>query len=385
VTLAPVVLAPDKFKGCLSATEAVAAMLRGLRRVAGDGLDVRAVPMADGGEGTVEAFLATGARRVVRTVRGPLGEPVEAVFALDGARAILEMAAASGLALVAPERRDPLRASSYGTGELIAAALDAGASRIVVGIGGSATNDGGAGVLQALGARLLDAAGRELEPGALPLRGLARIELASLDPRLQTARLEVAADVDNPLLGPRGASAIFGPQKGVAPHEIALLDAALARFADVAADVLGRDERETPGAGAAGGLGFGLRAFFGAVLRPGVELVAELRDLPAALRDAAWCFTGEGSIDVQTLGGKTVAGVARLARAAGARTLAFGGRVEPAAEEALAAEGVVAFPIGDGPVPLEEALRRAAPLLERAAARAARLIGSEALTSRPAP
>jgi glycerate kinase len=381
-SLAPVVVAPDKFKGCLSAREAADAIVRGLRRVAGAALEVRVVPMADGGEGTVDAFVATGARRVVCTVRGPLGESVEAAFALDGSSAILEMSAASGLGLVPAERRDPLRATSFGTGELIAAALDAGASRIVVGIGGSATNDAGAGMVQALGAHLLDAAGRELEPGALPLENLSRIEFSTLDPRLRTVTLEVAADVDNPLLGTRGASAVFGPQKGVREGDVVRLDAALAHFADIAAAALGRDERDAPGAGAAGGLGFALRAFFGAALRPGVELVAELRGLDAALRGAGWCLTGEGSIDLQTLGGKTVAGVARLARAAGARTLAFGGRVEAQAEEALAAEGVIAFPIADGPALLAESLRDAAPLLERAAARAARLLE---VMFRPAP
>ncbi|MGP6157023.1 MAG: glycerate kinase [Vulcanimicrobiaceae bacterium] len=373
-TFAPLVVAPDKFKGSLSASEACEAIARGVRRVAGAGLEIRIVPMADGGEGTVDAFLASGARRVVRTVRGPLGDAVEAAFALDGSSAILEMSAASGLGLVASLRRDPLRATSFGTGELIGAALDAGARHVVVGIGGSATNDGGAGLLQALGARLLDASGRELEPGALPLQELARIDLGGLDPRLRAVKVEVAADVDNPLLGAHGASAIFGPQKGAGPQDIALLDAALTHFADVAAAALGRDERDTPGAGAAGGLGFGLRAFLGARLRPGVELVADLRGLPGALRGAAWCFTGEGSIDGQTLGGKTVAGVARLARAAGVRALAFGGRVEAAAEEALAALGVVVLPIADGPAELQRALGEAASLLERSAARAARLL-----------
>ena len=374
MTLRAVVVAPDKFKESLSAVQAADAIVRGLRRVVGGALELRVVPMADGGEGTVDAFLATGARRVVRTVHGPLGEPVEAAFALDGTTAIVEMSAASGFGLIPRERRDPLRATTYGTGELIRAALDVGASRIVVGIGGSATNDAGAGALQALGARLLDAEGRELQPGAQPLQHLARIDLEALDPRLRASRVEVAADVDNPLLGPRGATAVFGPQKGAGPSELAQLEAALLRFADAAAATLGRDEREARGTGAAGGLGFALRAFLAAALRPGVDIVAELRELPSALRGAAWCFTGEGSVDQQTLRGKTVAGVARLACAAGAGVVAFAGRLEAAAEETLAASGVTVLPLAEGPGTLEDALCRAGPLLERAASRAARLL-----------
>jgi len=202
------VVAPDKYKGALDAAGVAAALARGFVEGFGEELDVRSVPMADGGEGTVDAFVAAGAGRVTRRVRGPLGDPVDAAFALDGSTAIVEMAAASGFSLIARERRDPLRASTYGTGELIRAALDAGARRIVVGIGGSATNDGGAGMLQALGAHLLDASGAELAPGGGALAQLARIDLASMDPGLASAHFEVASDVDNPLCGPNGASAV---------------------------------------------------------------------------------------------------------------------------------------------------------------------------------
>jgi glycerate kinase len=330
--------------------------------------------MADGGEGTVDAFLETGARRISATVRGPLDAPVAAAFALDGETAIVEMAAASGLALLAPESRDATRASTFGTGELIRAALDAGARRIVVAVGGSATNDGGAGALAALGAVFRDASGRALEPGGLALAGLAAVDLSGLDPRLDGIDLEVAADVDNPLCGPHGASAVFGPQKGATAAQVAALDAALARLASVVTATLHVAHHDLPGSGAAGGLAYGLRAVLGARVRPGVEIVAELRGLSAALDGAALCYTGEGSIDVQTLRGKTVAGVGRLARAAGvALVAAFGGRVDAEAERALARDGIVALPICDRPLPQAEAFAEAAVLLERAAARATRL------------
>ncbi len=374
-----VVIAPDKFKGSLTALEAAAAIERGLRKAFGSALEFRTVPMADGGEGTVDAFLATGARRVTRAVRGPLGEPVEAAFALAGSTAIVEMAAASGLQLVAAAQRDPLRATSYGTGELIEAALDAGARRIVVGIGGSATNDGGAGLLEALGARFLDAGERELPPGGAALAALARIDLSGFDRRIAGARIEVAADVANPLTGANGASAIFGPQKGASTAAIAQLDAALVHFADVAAALLGRDLRALPGAGAAGGLGFGLLAFAGAQLRPGVDIVAELRGLDRALEGARWCFTGEGSLDAQTLGGKTVDGVARHASACGVRTVAFAGRVDAAAAAQLATRGITTVPLSDPPLELSESVRRAPELLERAATLAGERIARGAL------
>ena len=335
--------------------------------------------MADGGEGTVDAFCEAGWSRVTRRVRGPLGEPVEAAFAFradapGGPAAVVESAAASGLALLPPERRDASRATSFGTGELVRSALDAGARRIVVALGGSATTDGGAGLLRALGARLMRSDGTPLDDGGAALAELARIDLAGLDARLRDARIDAAADVDNPLLGARGAAAVFGPQKGASAADVRRLEAALAIFARATAAALGREAHDEPGTGAAGGLGFALHAYLGAEIRPGVALVAELRGLPAALRGAACCFTGEGAIDEQTLGGKTVAGVARLASAAGARTIAFGGRVGAAAERALAARGVVAVPIADGPAALESALANASALLERAAERVANLI-----------
>jgi glycerate kinase len=375
VTSRRAVVAPDKFKGSLTAREAAAAIARGLHAGAPGAFDVALVPMADGGEGTVDAFLDGGAERVVAQVRGPLGDPVEASFALDGTTAIVEMAAASGLELVPETRRDVLRATSYGTGELLRAALDAGATRIVVGIGGSASNDAGAGMLQALGARLTDPAGREIEPGGGALNTLSALDLSGLDPRLVRTSIEVAADVDNPLCGPRGASAIFGPQKGASGSDVRTLDAALAHFAGIVSRTSGVDRQHEPGAGAAGGLGFALLAVLGATVRPGVDIVAELRGLPRALGGAEAVFTGEGSIDEQTLRGKTVAGVARLARAAGVPTIvAFGGRVDPQAAEILQTQGATVICIAERAMPLDEAMRDAEQLLAAAAERAARAL-----------
>ncbi len=368
-------IAPDKFKGSLTAAQAAAAIDRGLR-AGWPQLATDLVPMADGGEGTVAAFLEAGWQRVTRTVSGPLGAPVEAGFAFDGTTAVVEMAAASGLELVDPQQRDPRRASSAGAGELVRAALDAGASRVVLGAGGSASNDGGAGFLSALGVRFFDAAGRPLEPGGAALLRLATVDASGLEPRLRATVLEIAADVDNPLTGPRGASAIFGPQKGAGPADVALLDAALARFADVAAAALGVEWRDVPGAGAAGGLAFGALAFAGAALRPGVAIVAEIRGLARRLPGARLCLTGEGAIDAQTSGGKTVAGVARAARDAGVPVVAFGGRVTVEAERELGDGGVVCVPIADGPRTLDESLRDAETLLTRAAARVGRMLAA---------
>ncbi len=369
------VVAPDKFKGSLGASEAALAIERGLQAAFGVRLEVERIPMADGGEGTVDAFVDAGARVVTRTVRDPLGRSVDADFALDGALAVVEMAAASGLRLLGPLERDALRASTYGTGELVRAALDAGARRLLITLGGSATSDGGAGFLRALGARFYDERGRELEDGGAALARLARIDLSDLDPRLAGTSIEAAADVDNPLCGPRGASAAYGLQKGASEDELATLDRSLRTFADVAARTVGRDARDVPGAGAAGGLGFALAAFLGAPIRRGVDIVAEVRGLSLALAGADYCFTGEGSLDEQTLGGKTVEGVVRRARDAGVSAcVAFAGRVTSEAETALAERGVVAVPIVDAPRELNDAMRDATALLQRAAERAGRLL-----------
>jgi glycerate kinase len=348
------------------------AIVAGLRDVWGDGPAYVIVPMADGGDGTVEAFLATGATERTATVRGPVGEPVAATYARDGETAILEMAAASGLALMG-KRRDALGATTFGTGELIRDALDRGAKRIVLGIGGSATTDGGAGALAALGARFLDRAGAAFDPLPRVLGELAAIDVSALDKRLTTTPIAIACDVDNPLLGAAGAAAIYGPQKGATPEDVAFLDRVLARFAAVAVAGGRPDLRELPGAGAAGGLGWGLATFAGARLSPGFALIAEQRGLAAALANATLCFTGEGRIDDQTLRGKVVAGVASLARPLGVPVIALGGSIDLNAERELAASGVVCLPIAEGPLTLSEAMARTSELTRAAAARFARI------------
>lgn len=370
-----VVIAPDSFKESLSAAEVASAIAAGLREV-WPHAELLCRPMADGGEGTVDALLAaTGGEYRESRVRGPLGAPLLAHWGwLPAERcALIEMAAASGLQRVPPAERDVLRACSHGTGELIRAALDAGAVRIVLGLGGSATNDGGSGMLRALGVHLEDAAGRPLPPGGAALAQLARIDASGLAPRLAGVAVEVACDVDNPLCGPRGASAVFGPQKGADAAQVAQLDAALARFADCCATALGRDERERPGSGAAGGMGFAARTFLQASFRPGIELVAEVAGLEAALAGADLAITGEGRLDRQTLHGKTPLGVAALARRHGVPVVALAGSLGDG-YQALYRHGIAAaFSLVPGPLGLAEALAEAPRLLRERAADLARL------------
>ena len=364
-----IVVAPDKFKGSLGAADVAAALADGVRDVVPDAICVL-VPMADGGDGTVGAFLAAGATARTARVSGPYGEPVDATYARDGATAIIEMAAASGLALV-PDRREPRRATTRGTGELLRDALDGGATRIVLGVGGSATTDGGAGALAALGARFLDADGGVLDPAPVALAQVAAIDLGGLDPRLDAVDLAVACDVNNPLLGPHGSAAVYAPQKGASPGDVAFLDGILERLADAMRAATGRDLRDLSGAGAAGGLGWALASAAGARLERGVRLVAEVRGLEGALTGADWCFTGEGRIDEQTLRGKVVDGVAALARERRVPVVAFGGSVDLAVEAALRARGVRCVPIVPGPATLREAIDQGAANLRAAAARIA--------------
>jgi len=313
-----VLVAPDKFRGTLTAHGAAEAIATGWRRVRPDD-HLDPAPMADGGEGTMKVLVdALGGSTAHVRVHGPLGDELGAELGVAGAGerrlAIVEMARASGLSLLAPERRDPLHATTRGTGELIRAALDRRPARVIVGLGGSATNDGGAGMAQALGVRMLDADGRELGPGGAALLELARIDATGLDPRLRGVVCVAATDVDNPLTGATGASVVFGPQKGASPDDVRLLDRALAHLAAVVHRDLGVDLRDEPGAGAAGGLGFGLMAFLGARVRPGTEVVSEALDLSARVRAADIVITGEGKLDEQSLRGKVPAGVLRLAR-----------------------------------------------------------------------
>ncbi|MDN4038172.1 glycerate kinase [Massilia sp. YIM B02443] len=339
-----IVIAPDSFKESLSAMEAASAIEAGLREIFPHAEYVK-VPVADGGEGTVDALTAaTNGRRVVLQATGPLGTPVEAFYGLSGDAngeriAVIEMAAASGLELVAPALRDPLITTSRGTGELIRAALDAGARRFILGVGGSATNDGGAGMLQALGAGLFDADGQALGPGGGALAALARIDLSGFDPRIRDCVFEVACDVSNPLVGPQGASAIFGPQKGATPDMVAQLDANLRHYGAIVARDTGQDVAEVPGAGAGGGIAAAMMVFLGGRLRPGSEIVADAVGLDKALRDADLVFTGEGRIDSQTVNGKTPIGVARVAGRHGKPVIAIGGCLAPDAA-AVHAHGI---------------------------------------------
>jgi glycerate kinase len=371
-----VVVAPDKFEGTLSAKEAAAALATGWRR-ADRGADVKEIPVADGGKGTLEALLdAMGGRREVVRVTGPLGDPVEADYGLvdapGGLTAVVEMARASGLALVSEARRDPMRATTRGTGELIAAACRHGPSRAIVCIGGSATNDGGGGMAQALGIRLLDEEDGDLPPGGAALRRLARIDASGLDRAVRGVDVVVASDVDNPLTGPRGASAVYGPQKGATLAQVQRLDQALGHLAAVIHRDLGLDVRDVPGAGAAGGLGAGLIAFLGGRIRPGFEVVAGALDLERRLLDADVVITGEGKYDAQSERGKAPAGVLRLAREAGCRTVLVAGQVEEGAEPPADLIFDLASRAG-----LDAALHRARELVEDAASEAAAAVRAE--------
>ncbi|MFY9630611.1 MAG: glycerate kinase [Candidatus Cybelea sp.] len=361
-----IVIAPDKFKGSLTATEAARAIERGVLK-ARPQARCEICPMADGGEGTVDAFLERGAERKVARVHGPRGALLDAVYARDGETAILEMSSASGLGLLDRSQYDPTQTSTFGTGELIRAALDGGARRIVMGIGGSATNDAGTGMLRALGVRFLDASGAEIDGSILELARLESIELDGLDPRIGETTIEVAVDVDNPLCGPDGATHTFSTQKGATPEQIEQLESVLRHIAEISARTLGRDESDAAGAGAAGGLGFALVAFLGAKLLPGVRLIARECGLDKLLDGATLCLTGEGKIDLQTLHGKTVYGVAQIAREHHVPTIAFGGTVAQDAKERLAQIGIEVVGISPAGMPLEESIRSAAGLLEAAA------------------
>ncbi|MFE7313000.1 glycerate kinase [Streptomyces sp. NPDC057555] len=368
-------IAADKFKGSLTAVEVAEHVTAGLRRVV-PGLDVAAVPVADGGDGTTAAALAAGFSRHEARVTGPIGTPVTATFALRGdGTAVVEMAEASGLQHLPKGVFAPLTASTYGTGELLRAALDAGATSIVFGVGGSATTDGGAGMLAALGARFLDAGGAPVGPGGGGLRELATADLSGLDPRLAGTEIVLASDVDNPLTGPKGAPAVYGPQKGASEEDVAVLDAALAHYVEVLERAVGRRAVEyavAPGAGAAGGIGFGALVGLGAVFRPGIDVMLEVLGFAPALARATFVITGEGSLDAQTLHGKAPAGVAAAARAAGVEVAAVCGRLQ-LPPEALAAAGIRrAYALTDLESDPARCMAEAGPLLERAAERLAR-------------
>ena len=369
-----IVIAPDSFKESASAPVVAAAMACGVLRAAPDA-DGVLVPMADGGEGTVEALVAaTGGRTLEAAVTGPLSDPIQASYGLlgDGRTAVIEMAAASGLPLVPAGRRNPLVTTTFGTGELIRHALDQGARRIVLGIGGSATNDCGAGMAQALGVSLLDAEGRELPRGGAALAQLACVDMAGRDARLAECEILVACDVANPLCGERGASHVYGPQKGATAAMVAELDAALRHCAEILREQLGVDVLDLPGAGAAGGLGAGLVAFAGGHLRRGVEIVADACGLAGRIRGADLVLTGEGRLDAQSVQGKTPVGVAALAAAQGVPVIAIAGSLGEGYEACHAAGIAAAFAICRAPMTLAEAMANVETLLASTAEEAVR-------------
>lgn len=384
-----IVVAPDKFKGSMTALQVAEAVEEGLREVLPQAEIVK-VPMADGGEGTVRSLVdATGGRMREAEVTGPLGERRRADFGIlgDGRTAVIEMAAASGLALVPKERRNPLITTTRGTGELIRAALDEGCDRLIIGLGGSATNDAGVGMAQALGVRFLDGDGRELEPGGGALARLARIDLSGLDPRLKAGaggrwpvEVTVACDVTNPLTGPEGASFVYGPQKGATPEMVEQLEAALANFARVVERDLGLSVDRIPGAGAAGGLGAGLIAFLGANLRRGIEIVLEVTRFREQLDGADLVITGEGGMDGQTAYGKTPAGVAKAAKERGVPVIALAGTIGQGIETVYQAGIDAVFCIVDRPRQLEEAIAEGPRLVTQVSRNLARfLVVSEKL------
>ncbi len=369
-----IVIAPNALKGCLTAAEAAEALARGVARVSPD-IDIVQVPVADGGDGLADV-LVNALQGMERTalVSGPLGDPVFATFCHVPVRrlAAIEMATASGLALLAKERLNPLLTTTLGTGELIKAALDLDIAHLIIGIGGSATNDGGVGMATALGARFLDGNGQPVEPVGGALGMIEHIDLSGLDARLAAVRIEVICDVDNPLLGERGAAHVYGPQKGATPDQVRRLDAGLANLAAVVDRDLGLNVRDLPGAGAAGGLGAGLKAFLKAELRRGVDLVLDLVGLNEQLRGADLVLTAEGQIDFQTAFSKAPAGVAERARAGNVPCIAIAGSVGRGLD-ALHELGINAvFSLCPGPVSLEQAMASGGDYLAAAAEQAVR-------------
>src|SRR5690242_9707304 len=378
-----IVVAPDKFKGSLPATQVAAAIAAGLH-AGRPGVQVVTIPVADGGEGTVDAAVAAGFERVPVTAAGPAGDPVRASYARRGEVAVVELAGVCGLARLpagpCSSRAAPLTASSFGAGEVLRAALEAGGQRIILGVGGSASTDGGAGLLQALGARVLDASGEPVRPGGAGLHEVAALDLSGLHPGLRAADIILAADVDNPLTGPDGAAEVYGPQKGASPAEVVLLDEGLRRWAAVVAAAVGQDWSHAPGAGAAGGVGFAARAVLGAGSRPGIGLVLELAGFAAALDGADLVITGEGSLDAQSLAGKAPVGVARAAARRGVPVVAVAGR-SALTEAELAAAGITAvYPLSDLEPDQERSRAEAARLLRRTGEMIARDRLAEAVT-----
>ncbi|RDB44184.1 glycerate kinase [Halomonas sp. DQ26W] len=379
-----VVLAPDSYKDALSARHAATAMAAGLRRAMPDA-EIVSCPMGDGGEGTLDALVAaTGAQRCEADAHDALGRPAKAEWGWQESdrTAYIELAETSGLQALSLDERTALHSTTMGVGELIVAALDAGAERLLLMLGGSATNDGGAGMLTALGARLLDSRGQPLPPGGAALADLACLDLSGLDPRLKRLTVETAVDVDNPLTGSRGASAVFGPQKGATSQDVERLDAALGHFADHVAQALGKDYRDVPGAGAAGGMGFAARALLNASLRPGIELVMEQVDFEELLDKADLVITGEGRLDGQSLAGKTPIGIARAAKRHHVPVVILAGCLDGGWKDSYAEGVTAAFPLSSRPMELEAALSECPELLADRAEAVIRLFSASPSRSR---
>ncbi|MCJ7690289.1 MAG: glycerate kinase [Clostridiaceae bacterium] len=371
-----IIIAPDSFKGSLSALEVCENIEKGIR-VVFDNAEIIKVPMADGGEGTVQSLVdATGGKLINLKVKDPLMRTINAFYGIlgDGTTAIIEMAAASGITLLSEEERNPMQTTTYGTGQIIKHALDMECKNFIIGIGGSATNDGGAGMLQALGVKLLDESGNEIGFGGGNLEKLCVIDLSKIDSRIKLCNIVAACDVDNPLCGERGASYIFGPQKGADQNMIITLDNNLSHYADMVEKYLGISIVNYPGAGAAGGLGGGLLAFLNAKLEPGINIVIETTALEEKVRDADLVITGEGMIDYQTQYGKTPYGVAKLAKKYNIPVIAIAGGIGRGAEELYSKGFDSIFSIVDKPMALEEAMENSALLLQKTAERIMRVV-----------
>ena len=373
-----IVIAPDSFKGSLTALQVAEAIEVGLRRVFHD-VAIEKIPMADGGEGTVQSLVdATGGEILTAQVLDPLGNTIEAQYGVlgDGLTAVIEMATASGLTLVPPDKRDPRVTTTYGTGELIRTTLADGCRKLIIGIGGSATNDGGAGMAQALGAKLLTASGEQIKPGGGYLAALNSIDLSELDPRIAETETVVACDVNNPLTGKQGASHIYGPQKGATPEMVEVLDANLTHFDKILQRDLSKPVGNVPGAGAAGGLGAGLMAFLNASLKSGIEIVTEATQLTKRLTGANLVITGEGQINFQTVFGKTPIGVAKVAKKHNIPVIAIAGSIADRSDGVYDAGIDAMIDIVPEPMPLETAIENAMTLIETAAERAGRMVAT---------
>jgi glycerate 2-kinase len=366
-----VVLASDKFKGSLSATEVAEALAAGIRNVLPQ-LETLMLPVADGGDGTVAAAVSAGYDKIIVDAVGPTGQPVSAPYALNGDRAVVELAAVVGLSALPGGRLDPLGSSTYGLGLVIADAIRHGAGTIVLGLGGSASTDGGAGMVQALGARLLAASGHDVPPGGAALVDLARIDLAVLRATIGSVKIIIASDVDNPLLGPNGAAAVFGPQKGAGPQEVETLERGLRQWSQLVSEATGRKDTERPGAGAAGGTGYAALALFNAEIRPGIELILDLINFDAHVMGADLVVTGEGSLDEQSLAGKAPIGVARAAARAGVPVVAVAGRLQLSSQRLQEAGISAAYALSDLEPDASRSMANASSLLRQLGAQVAK-------------